>query len=152
MKHILLALLCVFSFTSKANANVEYTISGIAGSNSVAVKIYSDLFPVNALFGLRPTLLNSYCAGYLCDYGQGSLALECSNQCLLKGGLDSRPFFLFGPTLTYYPFYSFSKFGSVDNLNVAAVPEPATWATMIIGMAAVGCFARIRRRSTVSAV
>lgn len=36
----------------------------------------------------------------------------------------------------------------VANFSVAAVPEPATWALMLVGFAMVGATARYRRRST----
>ena len=49
--------------------------------------------------------------------------------------------------------------GSYDGANIhatftlmsAAVPEPATWAMMILGMGMVGAGLRLRRRQTVSA-
>jgi hypothetical protein len=35
---------------------------------------------------------------------------------------------------------------SIDNITVAAVPEPATWAMMVLGLAAIGMTLRQRRR------
>lgn len=39
----------------------------------------------------------------------------------------------------------------IDNLSVSAVPEPAAWSLMILGMGGVGAALRTRRRKTVAA-
>jgi hypothetical protein len=41
-----------------------------------------------------------------------------------------------------------STFGYVTQFQIAAVPEPATWAMMLIGFGAIGGAARYRRRKT----
>ncbi len=40
---------------------------------------------------------------------------------------------------------------AVDNVSISTIPEPATWATLVLGMGLVGAFARDRRRRTVAA-
>ncbi|WP_309643729.1 choice-of-anchor C family PEP-CTERM protein [Phenylobacterium sp.] len=40
---------------------------------------------------------------------------------------------------------------ALDNVSASAVPEPATWAMMIIGFGAVGAMARSRRRMALAA-
>jgi len=55
-------------------------------------------------------------------------------------------------------FVNGSVVGSSNNgaysgvLNVAAVPEPATWAMMLLGFGAVGTMMRFRRRKVVHAI
>ncbi len=40
----------------------------------------------------------------------------------------------------------------LDNVTMAAVPEPATWAMMLVGFAMVGASVRYRRRNTTAAI
>ena len=50
-------------------------------------------------------------------------------------------------TKTYTLVYGREN-GSPSILNVAAVPEPATWAMMLVGFGMMGASMRYRRRST----
>lgn len=50
-----------------------------------------------------------------------------------------------GPTATQPPF------ALLDNVSVTAVPEPATWALMLIGVGALGAGLRMRRREVFAA-
>lgn len=57
-----------------------------------------------------------------------------------------------GPFRTGAPTYFELQDGSIiTDLNVAAVPEPATWAMMLLGFAAIGVAARRRRRVALAA-
>ena len=47
--------------------------------------------------------------------------------------------------------YAYDSTGITANLSVASVPEPATWAMMIIGFGAVGSAMRSRRRAPLAA-
>ena len=51
-----------------------------------------------------------------------------------------------GETFTSVTFSSTGNSFEVDNLAIAAVPEPATWAMMLIGFGLIGATARYRRR------
>ena len=42
--------------------------------------------------------------------------------------------------------------GYIDNITISAVPEPATWAMMIIGFASAGSMVRSARRKQALAV
>ena len=51
-----------------------------------------------------------------------------------------------GETFSSVTFASTANSFEVDNLAIAAVPEPATWAMMLIGFGLIGATARYRRR------
>ena len=51
-----------------------------------------------------------------------------------------------GETFTSVTFSSTGNSFEVDNLAIAAVPEPATWAMMLVGFGLIGAAARYRRR------
>ncbi|WP_375420008.1 PEPxxWA-CTERM sorting domain-containing protein [uncultured Sphingomonas sp.] len=51
-----------------------------------------------------------------------------------------------GEFFTNVTFSSTGNSFEVDNLAIAAVPEPATWAMMLIGFGLIGATARYRRR------
>ncbi|WP_445191669.1 Npun_F0296 family exosortase-dependent surface protein [Sphingomonas sp. Tas61C01] len=58
-------------------------------------------------------------------------------------------FTVFGGEGEFFKSVTFSSTGNsfeVDNLAIAAVPEPATWAMMLIGFGLIGATARYRRR------
>jgi hypothetical protein len=40
----------------------------------------------------------------------------------------------------------------LDNITLTAVPEPATWGMMILGLAGIGCALRNRRKDQVGAI
>lgn len=50
-------------------------------------------------------------------------------------------------TRVSFTFASAGGFQNFDNVNVNAVPEPATWAMMLLGFGAMGASLRYRRRS-----
>jgi hypothetical protein len=61
-------------------------------------------------------------------------------------------FTVFGGEGEFFSSVTFSSTGNsfeVDNLAIAAVPEPATWAMMLIGFGLIGATARYRRRHNV---
>ena len=65
---------------------------------------------------------------------------------------DDQSFQYAGPFRTGAPTYFELQDGSIiTDLNVAAVPEPATWAMMLLGFAAIGVAARRRRRVALAA-
>lgn len=53
-------------------------------------------------------------------------------------------------SLNYHPLGTTAADFVVDNINIAAVPEPATWGMMIIGFAGIG-FLAYRRRTAPTA-
>jgi hypothetical protein len=55
-----------------------------------------------------------------------------------------------GPRITSATFTSTGNSFEFDNISVAAVPEPATWAMMIGGFGLIGAVARRRKRATLA--
>jgi hypothetical protein len=72
----------------------------------------------------------------------GILGLQ--NFVFSQSGLSS---VVFTPTTTYGPFIQFDDVG-VN--GTGAVPEPATWAMMLVGLGVVGSMARRRQNVSVS--
>lgn len=60
--------------------------------------------------------------------------------------------FFFNPVPGEYTEYSTDTVGSIDTITITGVPEPATWAMMLFGVAAVGAGLRIARLKDAAAL
>ena len=87
--------------------------------------------------------------GFYTDAAATTLVPTTSASGISKGGSYGFDLFL-GPGTYYLDFIktggSFTNTSFTGGVNVSAVPEPATWAMMIIGFASVGLVA-YRRKS-----
>jgi hypothetical protein len=55
------------------------------------------------------------------------------------------------PTIFYFAGFD-RPYGALDSFNIAAVPEPATWAMMLVGFGGLGAMIRSQRRRRLRAV
>lgn len=106
-----------------------------AGLFNVAVSTVGDL--TNVEFRLDNSLFNSAIAGLTYNpavtfSGNNRLNLSQSLSYSVAGG---------------QAFYGSARLGTFSTAAVAAVPEPATWAMMLIGFGAMGVSLRRRRRT-----
>jgi hypothetical protein len=123
-----------------------------------AVKLTSAVFNTFDLYGSAPgntstawngslsaDSLSKAFTGSAISYGNGS----DGSRSLALGSTAIGNIWMISATAADAPkIYDAFKLAGVNASTVAAVPEPATWAMMLVGFAMVGAAARYRRRST----
>jgi hypothetical protein len=120
-------------------AGQTYTLSFDWSGNQIASRTGATLNGLTASIGG-----NSFSTA---SVAQGSGAQHASYNFTYKAGASNVLSFLSNGSPVGLP-----PVALLDNVSLSAVPEPATWATMLIGVGLVGGAMRVRRRRAVAAV
>lgn len=123
-----------------------------AWANSAQSIAFGTLFPTINEASLIDALLNlANGTGSENDYGQLFSFADAGGDPLFSPNGDAA--FMFGDDFTAIAFSDGQIIGSGRSFltpEIAAVPEPAVWAMMIVGFGAIGSSLRSRRRSALS--
>jgi hypothetical protein len=136
---------------------------GLANDPSLDNEIYFGMgyvqLDVSTLFGKVGSVsfsTNSTTDGEQWSIFGSNVAGSYSGTALLSGTNESSALLPSFGTYKYYDFVSTSTSGGknflITGLSMTPLPEPATWATMLLGFGMMGGALRYRRRKPVSAV
>ena len=136
---------------------------GLANDPSGDNEIYYGMgyvqLDVSALFGLVSSITfstNSTTDGEQWSIFGSNVSGSYSGSALLTGTNESTATLPSFGTYKYYDFVSTSQSGGknflITGLTMTPVPEPATWATMLLGFGMIGGSLRYRRRKPVAAI
>jgi len=145
------------------NAGGDEVGLGLANDPSGDNEIYYGMgyvqLDVSALFGLVSGVsfsTNSTTDGEQWSIFGSNIAHSYGGSALLSGTNESSATLPGFGSYKYYDFVSTSQNGGknflITGLTMTPVPEPATWAMMILGFGMMGGALRYRRRKTVSAI
>ena len=142
------------------NAGGDEVGLGLANDPSGDHEIYYGMgyvqLAVSALFGLVSSVsfsTNSTTDGEQWSIFGSNVAHSYGGVALLSGTNENTAMLPSFGTYKYYDFVSTSQSGGknflITGLTMTAVPEPATWAMMLIGFGGIGFQMRQRRNKTV---
>jgi hypothetical protein len=139
------------SFSYATGDTGVLTYSDLTAFSVTVAGVTYDLADVDALtdyvyFGYDTSSNDFVTSGDLCGYGGCGLvfSLSASND----GGTDG---FEFNNVPGYYVEYSTGNFGMIDTITITGVPEPASWALMLVGLGGLGAALRSRRKLAAAA-
>ena len=134
-----------------ANGTITFTLLGIGTTRNVGTGAYTfdfgltqgtDLASTNAYFGFRTANVGVVSYGYQSSTLPGAFAVQNTSS-----GVGTS--FTFGPNGASDNGYGLNYRGYSINATTAPVPEPATWAMMMLGLGGMGY--AMRRKSKVRA-